>query len=301
MTRAASPNLRLVPYLAVAVAATFWGTWALVLRRAEAIAPMGTALESMVVMAVITVIAGAMSLRDRIPRRATWRARGWVVFLGFADAFNVLLLFAAYKFAIGVSVLTHYLAPVFVAIGAPLALGERLTARTIAAIAASFLGLAVMLSPTFGAASGSAAAIGSAAALGAGSAVFYASNVIVTKFVVDEFSASETMFWHGVVATPLLGAFVRAPEWAAIDPRAVAFLSIASIGPGALGAMLFVWAVRKIPAAHASTLTLIEPLIAVVVGAAVYGEAIGGRAVVGGGLILAGAVGVMTQGGKTGE
>jgi drug/metabolite transporter (DMT)-like permease len=297
VTRAVSPRMRLVPYLAIAVAATFWGMWALVLRRAEAIAPMGTALESMVVMAVITALAGVMSLRDRLPGRATWRARGWVAFLGFADAFNVLLLFAAYKYAIAVSVLAHYLAPIFVAIAAPLVLGERLTGRTLAAIGASFAGLAVMLAPVSGAPSpGAAAAVWSSAVLGAGSAVFYASNVIVTKFVADEFSTSETMFWHGLVATPLLGAFVPAAQWAAIDPRAVAFLAIASVGPGALGAMLFVWAVRRIPAAHASTLTLIEPLVAVVVGAAVYGEAVGGRAVVGGGLILAGAVGVMVQG-----
>jgi drug/metabolite transporter (DMT)-like permease len=89
---------------------------------------------------------------------------------------------------------------------------------------------------------------------------------------------------------------VPAAGWAAIDARAVTFLAIASIGPGTLGAVLFVWAVRKIPAAHASALTLIEPLVAVVMGAVVYGEAVGGRAVVGGGLILAGAVGVMVQG-----
>jgi drug/metabolite transporter (DMT)-like permease len=293
----ASPRARLVPYLAIAVAASFWGMWALVLRRAEAIAPMGTALESAVVMGVITVLTGAMSLRDRVPRRATWRARGWVAFIGFADAFNVLLLFAAYKFGIAVSVLTHYLAPIFVAIAAPLALGERLTGRTIAAIAVSFSGLAVMLAPVSGGPPpGAASALWSSAALGAGSAVFYASNVIVTKFVVDEFSTSETMFWHGLVATPLLAAFVPAAGWAAIDARAVTFLAIASIGPGTLGAVLFVWAVRKIPAAHASALTLIEPLVAVVMGAVVYGEAVGGRAVVGGGLILAGAVGVMVQG-----
>lgn len=296
MPRTVSPLQRLVPYLAIAVAATFWGTWALVLRRAERMAPMGTALESTVVLAVITAVAGAISLRDRVPRRATWRARGWVAFLGFADAFNVLLLFAAYKIAIAVSVLTHYLAPIFVALAAPLVLGERLTARTVMAIAVSFAGLAVMLAPAAGATSPVAsAAMWSSAALGAASAVFYAANVIVTKFVADDFSTSETMFWHGLVATPLLAAFVPRAAWAVVDARALTFLAIASIGPGALGAMLFVWGVRRMPAAHASALTLIEPLVAVVVGGAVYGEAVGGRAVLGGGLILAGALAVMMQ------
>jgi drug/metabolite transporter (DMT)-like permease len=296
VTPPVSRPARLVPYLAVAFAATLWGTWAIVLRRADAIAPLGSGLESTIVMAVITLFGAFLSIRDRIPKRASGRARAWIVIMGFSDAFNVLLLFAAYKRAIAVSVLTHYLAPVFVALAAPLALGERLTRRTVGAIAASFLGLALMLSPGSGPAAPNAATMWAAAAFGAGSAVFYASNVIVTKFVVDDFSTSETTFWHGLVATPLLAAFVPREEWAALDPRAVLFLAVASVGPGALGAILFVWAVRRIPAAHASTLTLIEPLVAVVVGAMVFGEAIGWRAVAGGGLILAGAVNVMLQG-----
>lgn len=285
---------RALPYVVVALAACCWGTWALVLRRAEAIAPMSTALESCIVMGVLTGVAGLTSLRDRVPTRSTWRARGWVAFLGVADAFNVLLLFAAYKIAIAVSVLAHYLAPIFVAIAAPLVLRERLTWRTAAAIGVSFVGLAIMLAPVSTAGGAPvAAAVWSSAALGAGSAVFYASNVIVTKFVTVEFSTSETMFWHGLVATPLLAAFVSRGAWAALDVHAVTFLAIASIGPGALAGLGFVWALRRMPAAHASTLTLLEPFVAVILGALVFGETLDARAVLGGALILGGVVTVM--------
>jgi drug/metabolite transporter (DMT)-like permease len=48
------------------------------------------------------------------------------------------------------------------------------------------------------------------------------------------------------------------------------------------------------PAAHASTLTLLEPLVALVAGAIVFGEALGPRSVAGGALILSGALAVMT-------
>ena len=37
---------------------------------------------------------------------------------------NVLLFFAAYKLTIAVSVLTHYLTPIFVALAAPLLLAR---------------------------------------------------------------------------------------------------------------------------------------------------------------------------------
>ncbi|MGH7296577.1 MAG: DMT family transporter [Polyangiaceae bacterium] len=283
---------RALPYAAVALAACSWGTWGLVIRRADAIAPMPVALESAIVMAVITLVSGVASVWDRVPRRASWRARGWVAWLGVGDAMNVLLFFAAYKLTIAISVLAHYLTPVLVAVAAPLVLRERITRRTAGAIAASFAGLAIMLAPSIGGAD--AAATWTSAALGAGSALFYASNVVANKFVVDELSTSETMFWHGVVATPLLAAFVPRAAWGAIDPRAAAFLGACAVVPGAVAGIAFVWGLRRIPAAQASTLTLLEPLVSILLGAGLMGEHLGGPALAGGILILSGAVGVMT-------
>jgi drug/metabolite transporter (DMT)-like permease len=277
----------------VAFAACSWGTWGLIIRRTEAIGAMPTALQSAIVMAVITVVTGAACLRDRIPRRASNAARGWVAWLGVADALNVLLFFAAYKRTIAVAVLAHYLTPVFVALAAPLVLRERMTARSAIAVALSFGGLATMLAPTGGSSQG--ATVLASAALGAGSAVFYASNIVVNKFVIEEFSTSEVMFWHGVVATPFLLAFVPRSAWAGVDARAVAFLAVVSIVPGAIAGLAFVWGLRRMPATHASTLTLLEPLVSVVLGAAVFGERLGPTALAGGLLILGGAVLVMTQ------
>ena len=286
-----SRSHRLLPYAAVAFASCLWGSWGLIVRKTEALGAMPTALESTIVMAVITAVTGVAALRDRIARPAPWRARAWVGWLGIGDAMNVLLFFAAYKLTIAVSVLTHYLTPIFVAIAAPLVLRERMTARSATAIGISSVGLATMLVPTGG---GSTSTVWTSALLGAGSAVFYASNVIVNKFVAESFSTSETMFWHGVVATPLLAAFVPPSAWGALDLRAAGFLAVASIGPGALAGLAFVWGLRRMPAAHASTLTLLEPLVSIAVGAAVLGEPISGRSGLGGALILAGSVVVMT-------
>jgi drug/metabolite transporter (DMT)-like permease len=285
---------RLLPYAAVALASCSWGTWPLVLRH---VGSMGTGIgaraQSAVAMLVMTVTTGVFALFDRNPRRATWRQRASVGWLGVSDAMNVLLLFAAYKLTISVAVLTHYLAPVLVAIAAPLVLREAMTLRAALAVAISFVGLAVMLAP-WGAGGGTATWV--SAALGAGSAVFYASNVIVNKFVVETYSTSETMFWHGVVATPLLVALVPGQEWLAADARATIFLAVATVGPGALGGLLFVWGLRRMRSAHASTLTLLEPVVAMGLGAAWMGEPFGARLVAGGALILAGATLVMVRG-----
>jgi drug/metabolite transporter (DMT)-like permease len=257
-------------------------------------------LETMIVMAVITLVTGLAVVGERVcfrgsptTHRPSWKQRAWVAWLGLGDALNVVLFFAAYKRTIAVAVLTHYLTPLFVAVTAPLVLRERLTARTATAVAISLLGLGLMLVPAE--AGAPSAAVWASAALGAGSAVFYASNIIVNKYVASAFSTNETMFWHGVVATPLLAAFVPRAAWGAAHCHAVALLATVAIGPGALGGIAFVWGLRRMPAAHASTLTLLEPLVSVALGAAVLGERLGIGALIGGAAILAGAAIVLVQ------
>jgi drug/metabolite transporter (DMT)-like permease len=289
---------RALPYAAVFFAAAAWGTWGLAIRWTERIGSMPTALESAIVMAVLTLVGGIAALRDRVPRRASWGARAWVAWLGVSDALNVLLFFAAYKLTITVSVLTHYLAPVFVAIAAPLVLRERMTARSALAVALSFGGLALMLTHAGGAGLGPSSRVWTSAALGGSSALFYASNVLVNKFVIDSFSVSELMFWHGVVATPVLAAFVPRAAWAVVDLRAAVFLGLVSIVPGGLAGLSFVWGLRRMPATHASTLTLLEPLVSILLGAAFLGERLDTGAVLGAAGILGGALLVMVQAGR---
>lgn len=287
-------RLRLLPYAAVAFAACSWGTWALWLRRAEAMGgTMPSALESAIVMAVITAGSGVAMIRDRSSKPASWRARGWVLWLGVSDALNLLFFFAAYRMTITVSVLAHYLTPAFVAVASPLVLRERVSRSTAVAVAISVAGLAVMVGRTDTIAD--PRIVWTSAALGSASAVFYASTVVTNKFVIDEFTTSEAIFWHGVVATTVLAGFVPVHAWQAVDLRAALFLAAIAIWPGALAGLVFLWALRRMPATHASTLTLLEPLVAVLLAGAVVGEVLDARALVGGTMILGGALLVMTQ------
>ena len=289
--REARPRVRVaLGYALIATAACSWGTWPLILRRAEAVAPMHPAFESTVLMAVLTLVSAPFCLADRVRVRANARAWMGVAWLGVADALNVLLFFGAYQTTtVAIAVLTHYLTPIFVALAAPFVLGERIGSRTMGATAASFAGLVLLLAPW--SRSGAHDLLG--ALLGAGSAVFYASNVLVNKRLVPVFSAPELAFFHGLVATPFLAAFVPRGAWH-VDPHAVAVLALGSIGPGALAGLFFTWGLRSVRAAHASTLALLEPLVAVILGALAFGERPGGLAIVGAALILAGAAAVVT-------
>ncbi|HVH46163.1 MAG TPA: DMT family transporter [Labilithrix sp.] len=285
-----SAESRNVGYVLVAAAATGWGMWPLILRHAV----MPATLQSAIFMLVMTVFSLPVMLRDRVAVRA--RASHWlgVAWLGVSDSLNVMLFFAAYqRTSVAVAVLTHYLAPVFVALSAPLVLGEHLRARTLAAVGISFFGLVLLLQP-WSATLTSSDLVG--AALGAGSAVFYASNVLVNKRLAHVFSASELMFYHGFVAVPFLWVMVPSGALGAVSSSSLAVVVAASLGPGLLGGLTFVWGLRRIAASHASVLTLLEPFVAVVVAALFLGQRLREAQIFGGILILVGAVLVVTVG-----
>lgn len=279
---------RAVGFGLVAAAAAGWGTWPVILKNA----PMPAALQSAVLMAVLTLASLPIMLRDRVdvrPTRGEWAGVAW---LGIGDALNVVLFFAAYqRTTVAIAVLTHYLTPIFVALAAPFVVREKARLRTFGAVAIAFAGLVLLLEP-WRVGLGRNDVIG--AALGAGSAVFYASNVMVNKRLVKSFSGSEMMFFHGLVATPLLFALVPSHEYALVSKSALVVVVIGALGPGALGGLLFVWGLRRIAASHASVLTLLEPFVAVLLAAAIMGERVGLVSLVGGILILGGALVVVT-------
>ena len=248
---------------------------------------MSAAFESSVLMVVILFVSGPLALRDRIARKATLGEWLGVAWLGVGDAMNAYFFFKAYqRTSVAIAVLTHYLAPLFVALGAPLLLRERPSRRAYAAVAIGFGGLVLLLEP-WRAAAHPTGAMG--AAFGAASAVFYASNVLFAKRLAPVFSGSEQMFFHCFVALPLLAVLVPISEWGAVDSRAVGIVALGSVGPGALAGLFFVWGLRRVPASRASPLTLLEPLVAMLIGSAIYGEMIGIPGLVGGALILLGA------------
>ncbi len=275
-------------YAMVAGAASSWGLWPLFLRRAERYGPIPPELESAVALAFLTVVAGVVMLRDRTHRPASRRAWAGVVWLGISDAMNVVLFFRAIQMTtVAVAVLTHYLTPLLVALIAPLALAERVSKRTYGAVGVALLGLVLLLGPWRGGEASASTLVGGA--FGAASAVFYASNVIFNKRLSSSFSGSELAFFHGLVAVPVVCALVPLEAWARVDSRAWAWLLSASLGPGAIAGLVFVWGLRRVPAAHASALTMLEPFVAVMVGMIAFGEVPTAVGLFGGVLVLLGA------------
>src|SRR5688572_11777811 len=101
--------------LMVTIAAASWGTWSLFLR------PTGlpSTVSGAIILAVIAVVAFPLTLRERPP---IWNRTTWLLLLGntACDALNIITFFGALDYTtVAIAVLTHYLAPILIALAAP--------------------------------------------------------------------------------------------------------------------------------------------------------------------------------------
>jgi RarD protein len=260
-------------YASVAIAAVLWGTFSLFFRPAERMshAELAPATEAFAVFAVVFAVTAPFAWQQgrKLGRRP---ARGWaaVAFTGVGDALNAMLFFWAMQTtSLSIAVLSHYLAPVLIALGAPIFLGERMQRVTWIALALAFTGLGLLLEPWRAGTTARAAFTG--AALGVGSAFCYATNVIVFKRVQHLFLPLEVLAWH--MPTGLVLLFLCVPRGGfALGPEVAGLLVAAGLIPGALAGVLFLRGLARVPASRASVFTLLEPLVAVLIGVLVWGE-----------------------------
>ena len=270
----------------VALAAMGWGTWSLFVRGRG----LPAAWESVMILVVIGAasLPGALLSASRSPRRP---ARAWLRMgaLGIVDAGNYVCYFAAIERAVGVGVLTHYLAPVLVAALAPIYLREPPGRRTPLALGGAVAGLVLLV--LGGDRLGGAAL--PAAAFGAASAFFYAGNTLISKKLFAQFTPAEALSFHSFIAAIVLAVLARD----ALPPlRMFLFAPLAgALLAGTVCGWLYYVGLRLIPAQRAAVLTYLEPLVGTVVGAVAFGERLGAPGLLGAALVLVSGAAVALQ------
>jgi drug/metabolite transporter (DMT)-like permease len=271
--------------LMVACAAASWGTWSLFLR------PSGMSPETAtpLMFAVMTLTALPLARRERAP---VWDRTAVLLLLGNAacDALNVLTFFAAMaRTTVAIAVLTHYLAPILIALFAQKIDGTRTPgARPAAAIA--LVGLALIFEPWHRPPPG--AVIG--ALLGTVSAFCYAGNVFIVRRLAARVGSARQVAYHSAIAAVVL-APLAVSGLATVSPGGVALVAAGSITIGAISGIVFVEGLQRIGAARTAVLTFAEPLVAVAVGALAWGEPLHPLAAAGGALVLAAGIHVARQ------
>lgn len=280
-----SPAMARRGYAGVALAAASWGTWGGILRLAGASQPIAPALSSFVVMSTIGVVLAPLAVRATRRRAEPRSVRDWALIgaFGVSDALNCVLFFGALATtSVAVAVLTHYLAPLLVALGAPLALGERRRPGTIVAALLGLGGLTLLLAPWQVQSDGKLMA---GAWLGLGSALFYATSLLLNKRLARRFEASELLAYHMPSALVLVALLVPQGGWA-LSTSGLGWLLFGALGPGALAGVIFMRSLAKVPAEHASVLTFVEPLSALAIAALAWGESLQMSQLGGGAAIL---------------
>ena len=279
-------------YLLVALAACVWGLWSLFLRPAEALAAVDPALEGFVVLAVVFTLTTPVALARRVPKKRPASAWWGLLGIGVADAFNILFFFwAMQRTSLAVAVLSHYLAPFLVAVAEPFVLGVRARLATFGYLAAALFGLVLLVEPWQNLAGEPLVGAG----FGAASAVFYASNVLLTKRVLSHFSALEVSSYHAVPSLVVLALFL--PHGAfAVGVEPLLWIGAGGVFLGTGAAFVFYVGLARIPASHASILALLEPVVAVLVGALVFHELLGPVGILGGIIVIVAAALVVTRG-----
>jgi drug/metabolite transporter (DMT)-like permease len=262
--------------LMVTLAAASWGTWSLFLRHAGLPATTSTPI-IFVVMGVLLLPFALRSPRARWDRGTV----GLLAFYAATDTLNVLAFFAALqRTTVAIAVLTHYLAPILIALAAPL-LDRRPTPRSaVPAAAVALAGLAIVLEP-WSAPAGST----TGAALGAASAFCYAANVFVGGRITPRIGAIRAMSYHSLLGAVLM-APLALPELGAVTATSLAWITTGAATIGALSGVVFLVGLSRIGAARAAVLTFAEPLVAVAVGAFVWEEPLHATAALGGALVL---------------
>lgn len=236
----------------------------------------------------------AIGLALLVTRRLFVLRRGRTVkaalLLGTTLGAHWFLFFVTIKLAsVAFAVLAAYMAPIVVALLAPVVLPERRSRIALAALVPAAAGLALV---ALG--GGDGVEVTPLALLtGLGTALTYAALVIGTKAISARVSAAGLTFWNytlaGLVMVPLLPSADR------VLPHAgeLAYVVLLGVVFTAVSGYLYVWLIRKVTAQAMGLLAYLEVVSAALLAWVIFDEPLTWQLVVGGGLIIVGGLAVV--------
>jgi len=274
-------------YLMIAGAAVLWGTVGVFLRWVDLPGQeyFVVFMRATISLCFLTVVIYAGGKKDQL---RLGKHPLLLLFSGALLTFHwVMFLKALNNLSIGDAEFITYLAPVLVAVLAPLLLKERLEGTTVMALLLALAGM-YFISLTGQTAEAGLNGAGIAYALTA--AVSYAFLLIILKKLREDTPTLTITFYQTAVNAALLFPFCAFRDFP-ISTGGWASLLILGTVHTALAGLVYVYAVKKVKAQHVGIIAYLEPLSAVVFGLIFLNEQPGWQDLVGGLLIIvAGAV-----------
>ena len=224
------------------------------------------------------------SLRENLPRG---RYVLYLILTGAVSLLNSFTFFYAYQnTTIANAVLTHYTAPVVVAILAPIFLKERLTIIIFVAITLSTAGLWIMLDISLTEFlallfAGDKNTLGIIAGLVSG--IAYGILIIILRFFAQKFNPIVITFFQSASIALILLPFVEIP--ANFTSALWAFV-LMGVVHSTIAPLLYFRGLREVTANRSAILGYLEPVCAIILGILFLSEAVTYKIVIGGILIL---------------
>lgn len=204
---------------------------------------------------------------------------------GIAMGINWILLFEAYKYTtVSIATLSYYFAPVIVTVVCPILFKEKLTSKQIICFVMSTLGLVLITG--VGDVGGSNGFIG--ILFGLGAAVFYATVILLNKFIKNVQGIHRT-FLQFLSAIVVLAPYVILSSGVTLgNLNSVGWVNLLVVGLIHTGVSycLYFPSLKELPGQKAAILSYIDPLVAVLISVTILGETMNVWQVVGGILIL---------------
>lgn len=276
MRKIMSPRLMLIASMAI------FGTIAIFVRNISV--SSGEIALYRAVMAAVLIGFFLLATKQKIPFAKIKKEIPLLLFSGMAMGINWILLFEAYKrTTVSVATLSYYFAPVIVTVICPLLFKEKLTSKQIMCFVMSTIGL-IMITGIGGGGENDFAGI----LFGLGAAMFYATVIILNKFIRNVEGIHRT-FLQFISAIIILVPYVMATggiTLGKLDGKGWASLLVVGIIHTGITYCMYFSSLKELPGQKAAILSYIDPLVAVIISVTVLGEAMTFQQAVGGMLIL---------------
>ena len=237
------------------------------------------------ILAAVLIGVFLLLTQQRIPFANIKKQVPLLLASGAAMGFNWILLFEAYKYTtVSTATLSYYFAPVIVTAVCPILFRERLTGKQILCFIMSTLGLVMITG--IGDTAGGQELIG--ILFGLGAAVFYATVILLNKFIKNVEGIHRTLLQF-LAAIIVLLPYVLLTDGVTVGSLdGIGWINLVIVGLVHTGVTycMYFSSLKELPGQKAAILSYIDPLVAVLISVTVLGETMTVWQAVGGVLIL---------------
>lgn len=268
-------------YLKIAASMLIWSTWGLMIRWLGLPPVVVLFYTSLIASFTVPAVLKTRGELDLSGVTAVWHLFAILAVSSVTN--NLTYFYALGHTTVANAVFTHYTAPVFVAVLAPLLIAERIQRVTMVSLPIALAGMGLIVHASGGLALGGEHVAGIIAGTVSGAA--YAFLIVYSR------KLSQLMMHHKAVVLLLwVTTFATAPAVFlgehALTWKTAVLLLITGIAHSTLAPLLYYSALRKVMAQHAAILGYIEPLAAVPLAFFFLAETPSNAALFGGVLIL---------------